>query len=107
VAIPAAAMSAVVLSPFVSLVSAPSAANVFSSSASAVRAASMNGVAPTSLKRVLAKFARRVILAFRFAPAAASFFTSSMLLSVPDPSGAGSLSPTPGLRTDVIACSTV
>ena len=67
----------------------------------------MKGVAPTSLRRVLHKFARLVMRALTSAPAATSFLTSSRLLMLPDPSGAGSLSPTPGLRTGTIAWSTV
>jgi len=61
------------------------------------------GVAPISFMRVLFRFTRLVIFALTFAPFATSFFTSSRLLTVPDPSGAGSLSPTPGRRTTVIA----
>ena len=41
-----------------------------------------------------------VMRALRFAPCATSFLTSSRLVMLPDPSGAGSLSPPPGLRTD-------
>src|SRR5882672_10759485 len=103
VASPAAAIRGVLLSAFGTSGSAPKAASVLINSASAVRAASRKGVAPSSLSRVFDKFARFVILAFTFAPRAASVFTSSILLMFPDPSGAGSLSPTPGLRTAVIA----
>ena len=68
----------------------------------------MNGVAPISFRRVLFRFAFLVIRAFEVrAVAATSFFTNSRLVMFPDPSGGGSLSPTPGLRTAVIAWSTV
>ena len=67
--------------------------------ASAVSAASRNGVAPISLKLVLFKFRRFVIGLFRSAPWALSRLTRSRLVIAPDPSGDGSLSPTPDLRT--------
>ena len=41
-----------------------------------------------------------VIRAFRFAPCSTSFLTISRLVIVPEPCGAGSLSPPPGLRTE-------
>ena len=105
---PAAAISGVLLSAFGSSGSAPSAASVLINSASAVRAASRNGVAPSSFRRVLFRFARlRHPARSRPRHAPTSFFTSSRLLILPDPSGAGSLSPMPGLRTAVIACRTV
>ena len=94
-------------STFVSDGSAPSADSVRISAVSAVSAASRNGVAPSSFKRVLLRFTRLVIFALTFAPRATSFFTSSRLVIVPDPWGAGSLSPMPGSRTTVIACRTV
>ena len=50
------------------------------------------------------KFTRLVMRAFTFAPRFTSFLTSSRLVILPDPCGAGSLSPTPGLRTIVIMC---
>jgi hypothetical protein len=69
------------------------------SSASSVSDARKNGVAPVSFARVLLRFGFFVMRALTFAPFATSFCTSSMLDMLPDPAGAGSLSPTPGLRT--------
>ena len=107
VARPAAIISAVLFSTFTAEGSAPSADSVVSNSASAVSAARRKGVAPISFMRVLFRFTFLVIFALMFAPFATSFFTSSRLLIVPEPSGDGSLSPTPGRRTTVMAWSGV
>ena len=104
---PAAAISGVELSSFVSSGSAPSAASVRISSASAVLAARKKGVAPRVFRLVSPRFTFFVMRVFKFAPRAASFLTSSMLVIVPDPCGAGLLSPPPGLRTLVITCRAV
>ena len=99
VARPAATISGVLFSTFVSDGSAPSATSAFISSASAVSAARRNGVAPSSFKRVLFRFTRLRHPRVDVRACATSFFTSSRLVIVPEPSGPGSLSPTPGLRT--------
>jgi len=65
------------------------------------------GVAPISLRLVKPNAIFFVIRALRFAPFATSFLINSTLVMLPDPSGAGSLSPPLGFRTEGIACSTV
>ena len=88
--------------------SAPSLASRRISSASPVRAASRNGVAPVVFRLVRPTLVRIVILAFRFAPLADElsheFEAGHVARSL---SGAGSLLPSPGLRTQVIVCSAV
>ena len=60
-----------------------------------------NGVAPMKLSAVTPTFGRRVTLAFTSAPCAFSFLTSVRLSTLPEPYGAGSLLPVPGLRIHV------
>jgi len=64
-----------------------------------ILAAIKKGVAPLIFSSVVLIFPLLVIRAFTFAPCATSFLTSSRLVILPEPTGAGSL---PGFRTHVI-----
>src|ERR1700693_3549379 len=87
-----------VLSAFGNSGSAPREARRSIKGASAPLAAIRKGVAPIIFRVVRPTFAFFVIRAFTFAPCAINCFTRSRLERFPEPSGAGSLSPRPGLR---------
>ena len=106
---PAAAISGVLCWSFGWRGSAPCLSSAFMNGTSAVMAARRNGVAPAR-PRTPRPEAPRLSCAFTSAPCSTSFSTSSRLLRLPEPIGAGSplsSSPRPGLRTQVSVWSAV
>jgi len=100
---PAATISGVAPSAAGIFGSAPSGTKKRISSESAVSAARQKGVAPMLLRLVRPKLIFFVMRVLMFAPFAANFLIGSRLVMLPEPPGAGSLSPPPGLRMEGMA----